>query len=63
MSGYLLTKNVFNEVEFAANKTMLLVKRFADKLLRLYPVYIVCLVIFWGIVPSLHSGPVWAVYA
>ena len=62
ISGYLLTKNVFNEVDFAANKAMLLVQKLAQKLLRLYPIYIACLVIFWGVVPSLHSGPVWVIY-
>lgn len=62
ISGYLLTKTVFTEVEFAANKSMFLLAKFGRKLLRLYPIYIVCLVIFWVIVPSLHSGPVWMVY-
>jgi peptidoglycan/LPS O-acetylase OafA/YrhL len=32
------------------------------KLIRLYPLYIVVLIIYWGVSPSLHVGPVWYVY-
>jgi peptidoglycan/LPS O-acetylase OafA/YrhL len=63
ISGYLLTKDVFTEVEFAGNKSMFLLGKLGKKILRLYPIYIACLVIFWSIVPSLHSGPVWMIYA
>lgn len=63
ISGYLLTKTIFTEVEFAANKPMFLLSKLAKKLIRLCPVYIVCLVIFWSIVPSIHSGPMWMIYS
>jgi peptidoglycan/LPS O-acetylase OafA/YrhL len=62
ISGYLFTKHVFTQVEFAGNKTAFLLTVFGKRLLRLYPIYIVCLLIFWFILPSLHSGPVWRIF-
>jgi len=41
---------------------MFLVKQLGKKILRLYPIYIVCLIIFWAVVPSIHAGPVWIIY-
>lgn len=62
ISGYLFTKKVFTQVEFTENKPMFLLKSFGAKLLRLYPIYIVALVIYAVIVPAFHNGPMWKIH-
>jgi peptidoglycan/LPS O-acetylase OafA/YrhL len=32
------------------------------KFTRLYPIYLVCLLIYYFVIPSLHAGPMWSIY-
>lgn len=59
ISAFLFTKKVLS---FEDDHHKRLLKAVGWKLLRLYPLYIVVLAIYWGITPGLHAGPVWFVY-
>lgn len=58
ISAYLLSiKCLQNDSSVKFLSTQLL-----KKFLRLYPIYIGIVIIYWLISPSLHQGPVWYVY-
>ena len=62
ISGFLLTQKIFREVEYVSNKPVFLLKCYIRKIIRLYPIYVVCLLIYYFVIPSLHAGPIWFVY-
>lgn len=35
---------------------------FFRKLVKLYPLYLVIILIYWFVTPSIHAGPLWNVY-
>lgn len=59
ISGFLFTRKI---LAFEDNHIVNIFKSVGWKLLRLYPLYIVVLVIYWGISPALHAGPIWYIY-
>lgn len=58
-SGYLFTSNAvkLEECSFIAH-----VKLLFNKILRLYPLYVLSLIYYWIINPAINIGPVWHIY-
>lgn len=63
ISAFVLARKLINldEVE-DSNKTLNIMAVALRKLIRLYPLYIAVLLIYWLITPSIHAGPLWNVY-
>jgi len=41
---------------------MSILKAVGIKILKLYPLYLVVIFIYWFVTPSLHAGPLWSTY-
>lgn len=59
ISGFLFTRKILTIQD---NKLPNILKAIGWKLLRLYPLYIAAFIIYWGISPALHAGPIWYIY-
>jgi peptidoglycan/LPS O-acetylase OafA/YrhL len=61
ISAFLFTKKILS-FEDKDTQIIHLFKSVGRKFVRLYPLYIVVLVIYWVVSPALHVGPIWYVY-
>jgi peptidoglycan/LPS O-acetylase OafA/YrhL len=59
ISAFLFTRKV---AEVEDKPFHHLFKALGWKVLRLYPLYLAAVAIYWGVTPGLHAGPVWYVY-
>ena len=62
ISGYVFAKRGFSLLAAHHKPLKPLLWHLGRKLLRLYPIYIAVVLIYWQISPVLHGGPVWFVY-
>lgn len=61
ISGFLLASKLLPTEEQPKKKRDVVIA-VGRKYLRLYPLYLAVLVIYWLVSPGLHAGPVWFAY-
>lgn len=62
ISGFIFAKKGLSLIEIENRPIKPLISLISKKLLRLYPLYLIIIIIFWQISPTLRSGPIWFVY-
>jgi peptidoglycan/LPS O-acetylase OafA/YrhL len=62
ISGFIFAKKGFTLIELENKPIKPLISNLVNKLWRLYPLYLLIIIIFWQISPTLHSGPIWYEY-
>ena len=62
ISGYLFARKGFDLLHAHHQPTKPLLMHLGKKMLRLYPLYLGIVLIYWQVSPTLHGGPVWYHY-
>lgn len=59
ISGFIFAKKGFQIIEVEKRPITPLFQMLGRKMRRLYPLYLLIVIIYWLVSPSLHAGPVW----
>jgi peptidoglycan/LPS O-acetylase OafA/YrhL len=62
ISAFIFSKKAFAYAVTVDNFHSNILKLFKSKFVRIYPLYIAAILIFWTITPTIHAGPIWYVY-
>ena len=62
ISSYLLASKLIRINTDEDNPIEIICTTFQKKIVKIYPIYLSIIIIYWGISGALHCGPVWYAY-